>query len=594
LVDGMNAGKVEFLLILGGNPVYDTAADLNFAGALNNVALRAHLTPMANETSRLCHWALPESHYLEAWGDVRAHDGTVSIVQPLILPLYATKSAHEVVAILLGEDTLSGLDILKTSWMARRGPDNFDTFWKTALSKGVIDGTAAAAKAVRHQGQIPPQERVERPAGTLDVVFRHCPSVLDGRFANNGWLQELPRPLTKLTWDNALCIHPKTARRLHVKHEDLVELEVNGRTVRCPVMVQPGQPEDVATVHLGYGRTHAGKIGTGVGFNAYSVQAFASPWFATGANVRPTGQKAQDRHLIREASLDVYVEHPDFAQHMGHHAPADHFTLYKPEEKQFIGDEYTGYAWGMTIDLNRCNGCGVCAIACQAENNIPIVGKAEVRTGREMHWIRVDRYYKGDFEGEVGVAHQPVPCMQCENAPCEPVCPVGATMHSKEGLNDMVYNRCVGTRYCSNNCPYKVRRFNFFHYNIREGQDAPSLKMMRNPNVTVRSRGVMEKCTYCVQRINRARVDAKVAGTRVADGAIVTACQAACPSAAIEFGDIRDKESRVAKAKASPRNYGLLADIGTRPRTTYLAKVNNPSPALGGSTPGAHAHGGTH
>jgi MoCo/4Fe-4S cofactor protein with predicted Tat translocation signal len=616
LVEAMNAGQVACLVMLGGNPVYDTPADLNFAEALNNVAVRVHYTADANETTRLSHWAIPATHYLESWGDVRGHDGTISIVQPLILPMYAGKTVHEVMSVLLGEENINPLEIVKSSWIARRGPDGFDAFWKTALGKGVVDGTAAAPKPVKHLLQFAAQQYVPTPAATLDIVFRLDPKVLDGQFANNGWLQELPAPLTRLTWDNALFLHPKTAHRLNVKHEDLVELECNGRTVRCPVMVQIGHPQDVGTVHLGYGRTHAGKIGTGVGFNAYSIQTADSPWFATGANVRPTGRThmlarteehwnieqslveqgevAERRHLIREATVATFLENKEFAKTMGHPAPADSFTLYQPEEKEYVGGEYTGYAWGMTIDLNKCTGCNVCTVACQAENNIPIVGKEQVRMGREMHWIRVDRYYKGDFEGDAQVSHQPVPCMQCENAPCEPVCPVGATMHSKEGLNDMVYNRCVGTRYCANNCPYKVRRFNFFHFNIREGQDAPSLKMMRNPNVTVRSRGVMEKCTYCVQRINAARIDAKRKGTRIEDGAIVVACQSACPSSAIQFGDIRNPQSKVAEMKQNPRNYALLGDIGTRPRTTYLARVTNPSPALAGEANVAAPHGGNH
>ena len=404
--------------------------------------------------------------------------------------------------------------------------------------------------------------------------------------------------MTKLTWENAVHIHPSTAARLELKHEDRVELEFGGRRVTAPILLQFGHPLDAITVHLGYGRTHCGRVGTGIGFNAFALQKAQSPWFGTGVSLRKLSgkhllarteelydieaslpkqaEKAQDRHLIREATLKDYLKEEDFAQKMGHPEPSAEHTLYKAEQ-----EPYAGYAWGMTIDLNRCTGCNVCVVACQSENNIAVVGKEEVRKGREMQWIRIDRYYKGGFEsGPAEVVHQPIPCMQCENAPCEPVCPVGATSHSHEGLNDMTYNRCVGTRYCANNCPYKVRRFNFFKYSDHK---TPQLKMMRNPNVTVRSRGVMEKCTYCVQRINLARIDAKRDGRTIQDGAIVTACQAACPSKAIIFGDINDASSRVAKSKLSPRNYSLLGDVGTRPRTTYLAKLNNPSPALAGS-----------
>jgi molybdopterin-containing oxidoreductase family iron-sulfur binding subunit len=554
------------------------------------------------------------AHYLESWGDVRAYDGTASLVQPLIAPLYQGKTATEVLAAMLNEEKSAAHDIVQAYWKTVRGSDNFKDFWRVALGKGIVEAGTPDRVSPSVKNEYPAQAYTAKEGG-LDIVFRPDPSVLDGSFTNNGWLQELPRPLTKLTWDNAIFINPRTAEQLHLKHEDWVKLAVNGQEVEGPVYTQVGHPRDVVTVHLGYGQERVGRVGNTRGFNAYAVQTMDHRWFTTGATLTKTndryslarteehwnieqslmeqGQKAEDRHLIREAAVGYYAEHPDFAQHMGHHTPDRDFTLYNPDEKPF----QTGWGnqWGMTIDLNRCTGCNVCTIACQAENNIPIVGKEEVIMGREMHWIRVDRYYKGDGD-EPGVAHQPIPCMQCENAPCEPVCPVGATMHSAEGLNDMVYNRCVGTRYCSNNCPYKVRRFNFFHYQIREGQDAQTLKMMRNPNVTVRSRGVMEKCTYCVQRINAARIEAKREGNRpIADGEVVVACQQACPSNAISFGSLTDESSEVAKKKASGRNYGLIADIGTRPRTSYLAKLRNPSPVLEpDAAAGGDAHGGGH
>ena len=603
LVADMNAGMVKILVMLEGNPVYNTPANIDFAAALTQVPVRVHLSQHANETSNLCHWTVPAAHFLESWSDVRAHDGTISLVQPLILPMYQGRSAHELLAVLLGESTPDGHLILQQAWRAMRGEEGFDAFWRTALGSGIVADTASQVRDLV-PGAVPAAQPMD-PHQNLDILFRNDPSVLDGRFANNGWLQELPRPLTLLTWDNAVFMHPQTARRLEVEHEDLVEVEHAGRKVQAPVMIQFGHAQGAITVHLGYGRRQAGRVGTGVGFDAYSIQHSASPWFGTGVSLRKLGRKyplahtsehwnieqsiidqgkkAEDRHLIREATFAYYQEHKDFAQHMGHHAPGPEYTLYKPDELPY--NDGTGYAWGMTIDLNRCTGCNACVSACMAENNIPVVGKKEVARGREMQWIRVDRYYKGNFDGDVEVALQPIPCMQCENAPCEPVCPVAATVHSDEGLNDMVYNRCIGTRYCSNNCPYKVRRFNFFKY---ADHTTPQLKMMRNPNVTVRSRGVMEKCTYCVQRINLARIEAKRENRKIHDGEVRTACQAACPSRAIVFGDINDPEARVTQLKSNPRNYGLLADIGTRPRTTYLAQLRNPSPALHAGA-GAHA-----
>jgi len=594
LVADAHAGKIELLLILGGNPAYSAPADIDVRGALSALQGRsatAHLTPHYNETSALCAWSVPEAHFLEAWSDVRGHDGTATIVQPLIAPLYAgAKSLHEILELLLGREDAQGCDIVRESWRAQRGAADSETFWKTALSRGLMDGTAAPHAQVQLRRNFPRQAAVVRSG--MDVVFRTDPAVFDGRFANNGWLQELPRPLTKLTWDNAVIMSRATAAALGVKDEDIVSVTAAGRTVRGPALIQLGHPDDTVTLHLGYGREQAGRVGMGAGFNVYPLRTADAPWCATGAAVEKSGgvyplarteshylieqsEHAGRRHLVRETTLTRFREHPDFAQHMGPHAPEPEHTLYGPGEKH-----YDGYAWGMTIDLNRCTGCNACIVACQAENNIAVVGKEQVLRQREMQWIRVDRYYRADSAAgfdDPETVFQPIPCMQCENAPCEPVCPVGATMHSKEGLNDMVYNRCVGTRYCSNNCPYKVRRFNFYKFADHE---TPQLKLMRNPNVTVRGRGVMEKCTYCVQRINAARIEAKREDRGIRDGEVVTACQAACPSGAIVFGNIHDAASRVARMKADPRNYGLLADIGTRPRTTYLAKLRNPSPAL--------------
>ena len=578
LVAAMRAGAVEVLLILGGNPVYAAPADLDFAGALGKVALRVHLSLHQDETSELCHWHLNAAHVLEAWSDARAHDGTVTILQPLIAPLYGGRSAHEVLAALTGPER-PGHDVVREHWQGvHSGGGDFEAFWRRALNDGVVPDTALAPRtvALRPGWDVPTPAA---PAAGLELVFRPDPYLIDGRFANNGWLQELPRPITKLTWDNAALLAPATAERLGVANGDVVEVAVGGRSAHAPVWVVPGHALDSVTVHLGYGRRRGGALATGVGFDAYALRTADAPSIARGAALRPTGrrhafactqdhQSMEGRALVRAATLAEWRAHPDFAHAFEETPPRDR-TLYPPHA-------YEGYAWGMAIDLGACIGCNACALACQAENNVAVVGKEEVARGHEMHWLRVDRYFAGDLDAPA-ILHQPVPCMQCENAPCEVVCPVNATNHDGEGLNVMVYNRCVGTRYCSNNCPYKVRRFNFFLYS---DWTTETLKMARNPDVTVRSRGVMEKCTYCVQRINRARIHAEEAGRRIADGELVTACQQACPTEAIVFGDVNDPTSRVARLKADPRNYALLGELNTRPRTTYLAAVRNPNPAL--------------
>jgi len=579
LAADMLAGRVEALLILGGNPVFTAPADLRFAEAMAKVPFRAHLSLYNDETSTLCHWHIPEAHYLEAWSDTRAYDGTVSIQQPLITPLYGGRSGHEVLAALLGEPGKSSYDIVRDFWRAQRRSADFELFWRKALHDGVIPDTALPPRVPAWKASFNGQPGQAPAPGSLEILFRTDASIWDGRFANNGWLQELPKPLTKLTWDNAALVSPATAARLGLRNEDLVELALDGRKLTAPVWILPGQAHDSVTLHLGYGRSRAGRAGTGIGVNAYRLRASTAVWHATGLTLAKTGQRyrlastqehqtMQGRNLVRTGTLEEYRKHPDFAQEMGR-APEKDLTLYPAYP-------YEGYAWGMTIDLNACTGCNACVVACQAENNIPVVGKDQVTRGREMHWIRIDRYYR-DKPDNPDTLHQPVLCMQCENAPCEVVCPVGATVHSSEGLNDQVYNRCVGTRYCSNNCPYKVRRFNFLHY---ADDQTPSLQLLHNPNVTVRSRGVMEKCTYCVQRISAARIQAKREDRDIRDGEVVTACQAACPSQAIVFGNINDPKSRVSQLKATPRNYGLLEDLNTRPRTSYLARLRNPNPEL--------------
>jgi molybdopterin-containing oxidoreductase family iron-sulfur binding subunit len=583
LTAAMRAGQVEVLLILAGNPLYDAPGEVDFAGALAQVDFRVHLGLYEDETSAHCHWHLPLSHYLESWGDIRAYDGTVSLIQPLLQPLYDSRSTAELLAALLGQPDATGYALLRAYWQAQLSPESFETVWQTTLHDGVMAGSAFPAKTVSLQEQALTAAGVgSTDPAALELIFQPDPTLWDGRFANNGWLQELPKPLTKLTWDNAALFNPATAGRLGLNNGDLVELTLAGQSAQFPVWLMPGQPEGSVTVQLGAGRSQAGQVGNGHGFNAYPLRRAESPWFSSGLQVRATGQtyplastqthhSLEGRHLIRSATLAEFAADPAFVEHLAPRAEA--ISLYPKVESP-------DNAWGMTIDLAACNGCNACVVACQAENNIPIVGKAEVLNGREMHWLRLDRYYAGELANPA-TYQQPVLCMHCENAPCEVVCPVAATLHDHEGLNTMIYNRCVGTRYCSNNCPYKVRRFNFLQY---ADETTETLKLQRNPNVTIRSRGVMEKCTYCVQRISAARITAKNEGRAIRDGEVVTACQAACPTQAIVFGNINDPNSQVAQLKASPLNYGLLTELNTAPATTYLAKISNPNPELTGET----------
>lgn len=591
LVHDANAGQVDTLIILGGNPAYDAPADLGFAGMLESgkVRLRIHLGLYDDETAQRCQWHVPEAHCLESWSDLQAFDGTVSIQQPLIAPLYNGKSAHELLAVLLGEPDLSNLEIVQDYWRRQGLPGKFDSAWRRALEAGLIAGTARKPRPVSPDGKkisLSPGPG-EAVADSLEVVFRPDPTIGDGRWANNGWLQELPKPLTKLSWGNAALLGPGLARRLGVENEDIVELRYQGRTVQLPAWIMPGQADGSVTVFLGHGRKRAGKVGTGVGVDVNGLRSADRPWSGSGLEVKKTSERTriaamhhhfnmEGRDLIRVSSLEDYRKNPGFAQETDHE-PGHGATLFEDPEPQKRREEGEGNSWGMAINLNTCIGCNACVVACQAENNIPVVGRDQVLASREMHWIRVDRYFEGDDADNPKIDFQPVPCMQCEKAPCEVVCPVGATTHSAEGLNEMTYNRCVGTRYCSNNCPYKVRRFNFLHYS---DESTPSLKLMRNPEVTVRSRGVMEKCTYCVQRINAARITAEIENRSVGGDEVVTACQAVCPTRAIVFGNLNDPKSAVVKAKASPRNYALLAELNTRPRTTYLARLRNPNPEI--------------
>ncbi len=591
LTADINSGKVDLLIILGGNPAYDAPADLDFANVLKSdkVPLRVHVGLYNNETAELCQWHVNQAHELETWGDARAYDGTVSIIQPLIAPLYNGKSALEFVSLLAAQENASGHDLVRDYWQKQHSGADFEQFWRNSLHDGWIEGTAFAPKSLQAKSENFSPAPTADPSA-IEINIRRDPTIYDGQFSNNGWLQELPKPMNKLTWDNAIQLGPKMAERLQIASKDVLELEFNGKTVKGAAWIQAGLPDNSITVTLGYGRTRAGRVGTGYGFNAYQLRTSAALWGATGVQIRKTGDtynlasvqgmQSMDtpdgghRPLVRETTLTEYRKDPNFAFDE-EASPTPGLSLYKPYDYK---DE--AYAWGMAIDLNKCVGCNNCMLACQSENNIAVVGKEQTEIGRHMHWIRVDAYYQGDRDNPKAF-FQPVPCMQCEDAPCELVCPVGATNHSSEGLNDMVYNRCVGTRYCSNNCPYKVRRFNFFLF---QDWTTPQYKMMRNPDVSVRSRGVMEKCTYCIQRITEHRIDAETASVRkeikIKDGELQTACQQSCPANAIVFGNINDPESQVSKLKAKSLNYSLLGDLGTRPRTTYLAEVRNPNPEL--------------
>jgi molybdopterin-containing oxidoreductase family iron-sulfur binding subunit len=646
LLDDLDAGHVDLLVIIGGNPIQNTPVDLKLSPErMGKVTkLRVHLSPYKDETSAWCHWHVPAAHYLESWGDTRSYDGTVTIMQPLIEPLYAGKTAHELLAVFSEKYDSKPYEIVKNYWQSQRAAgggqgqsqtaqttvnqntqqapaptsspapsaaqsQDFETWWRKSVHDGFIENTAFQPKTIALSSgwanqQTPPAQQAA--AGTFELVFRTDPSIYDGRFANNGWLQELPKPLTKVTWDNVAIVSPNTAQQIAgetsnrgaVKGREhyvpLVDItNRQGQTVRAPLWIMPGQPDGVVTIHLGYGRpgpgSYSGTLGDVVGFDAYLIRTAFEPWSTNGVRVTNTGLDYQ----IATTQLHFNLEDPRFSteerdvvrsetlEHFLHgekHEEHEHPTLYPDYDYKNQDQNTPNYAWGMAIDLNNCIGCNACTIACQSENNIPVVGKPEVVRSREMHWIRIDTYFQGfDPNHPEGINFMPVPCMHCENAPCEPVCPVHATVHSAEGLNDMVYNRCVGTKYCSNNCPYKVRRFNFFLY---QDWNTPTYQLMRNPDVSVRSRGVMEKCTYCVQRIQNAKIQSELEDRKVRDGEIVTACQAVCPTEAIVFGDVNDPNSRVSRLKQNERNYSLLGELNTKPRTTYLGQLKNPNPEI--------------
>ena len=629
LADAMAANQVDGLVILGGNPVLDAPADLAFGDKLARVPFSVHASLFVDETSDKCSWHVPRAHEFECWGDLQGLDGTIAVQQPLIAPLYAgrdditllaqlasspEKTDHEAV-----RNTANGLLLATRQLFACGVPDavgklpcrdasgnaipvhlyDLDREWNRALSAGVLQraparqASAAAAGAAIAAG-IDGRKVAPRGAGNFEATFAPCPKMVDGRYANNTWLQEMPDPSTKLVWDNAAILSPASARELGVDSKDFVTITAGGRSVTAAVWVVPGQADHSVGLTLGWGRTRAGRIGNGKGFDFYPLRTTDALGFASGVTLSKTGDapyffaqtqendSTEGRPIAHEATLAEYQKSPNFSELDA--PPLRALPLWEQ------ADYSKGHQWGMSIDLNACTGCSACVIACMSENNVPVVGKREVWRGREMHWLRIDRYYVeradiGATAEEPAVVYEPLACVHCEEAPCENVCPVNATVHGSEGLNEMVYNRCIGTRYCANNCPYKVRRFNYLNWHNdvvwKETGGLPeTLAMQQNPNVTVRFRGVMEKCTYCVQRIQSAKIKAKREYRQVRDGEIRTACQQTCPSDAIVFGDVNDPNTAVSRAVRIDRRFGLLAELGTRPRTTYLGKVRNPNPEM--------------
>jgi len=577
LTAALRAGEVDTLVMLDVNPVYSAPADLHFEDALQQAARTVHLGLYPDETARRCDWHIPLAHPLESWSDLCDSAGNASIQQPAIAPVYGGRNVHELIDALTQDLPRTAYQLVREHWQGRLSGEDFEHRWQQALRRGVVADTGLPTRSVKLRADwnrdlaAPDSVRAQG----LELLFRPDPTVFDGRYANNAWLQELPKPISKLVWDNALLIAPDSAARLGLADGDLVRLQHAGRELLAPIWRLPGQARDSLTLHLGYGRRRAGRIGDGLGVDANALRGADHLWRVAPVTLQPGGsrrelvttqqhQVMEGRDLLRTATLAAYRANPPTPPE-----PRELPSLYPRPEG-------SNHAWGMSIDLGACIGCAACTIACQAENNIPVVGKQEVQRGREMHWIRVDRYYEGPSQ-DPRILFQPVPCMHCEQAPCEVVCPVEATLHDSEGLNLQVYNRCVGTRFCSNNCPYKVRRFNFLQYSQT---DQPALAAQHNPQVTVRQRGVMEKCTYCLQRINAARLQAQKRGRAMRDGDVVTACQGVCPTNAILFGDLNDPDSRVSRAKRSPRDYVLLRELNTRPRTSYRLRLSNPAAAL--------------
>ncbi len=573
--------EVSALIILGGNPVFDAPIDLDLAKVEDIIHLSSHV----NETSLKSKWHVPQAHFLESWGDARAVDGTLSLIQPLIEPLHGGKSDVEFLNLITTGRNDSDYDVVRETWRDILPRREYDLAWPQVLHAGLFEEEQryivpfVQANGIRTTLRYYPLETQPLSEAILELNFKPSCHVFDGQYANNAWLLENPDPISKLTWDNAALMSPGTAEALDLNNNDVITIGVGNNQVDLPVWIVPGHAKFCITLALGLGRQAAGHVGNGVGKNTFKLRSSANSFMHVGANITKTGKRyvlasTQDhgsmegRPLVREAELTEFQENPDFAKEAVEHPPLK--SLWKEHEYK------AGYQWGMAIDLNTCIGCGACTVACQSENNIPVVGKEQVGYGREMHWIRVDRYFKGDRDTPE-LVYQPMACQHCEMAPCESVCPVAATVHDSEGLNVMVYNRCIGTRYCSNNCPYKVRRFNFFNYT---DDMAKTEKMLQNPNVTVRSRGVMEKCTYCLQRINAAKFKAQEEGRTLRDGEVLAACQQACPTNAIVFGNILDPNSEVSKLKQQQRSYKVLEEYNLKTRTSYLAKLRNPNPNL--------------
>lgn len=610
LAADLNAGGVESVFVLGGNPVFDAPADFNFGAAFAKASNRVYLGEDNNETAAASSWVLQGAHYLECWGDATGFDGVAAIQQPMIQPLFDGKSMLELLAVVAGSPVTRGYEIVQQTWMPTLSGDK-EKAWRKAVHDGVIAGTAAAtvsasvdAAAVRNAVA---QAASAAPASGIELVFVPSSHAYDGRFANNAWLLEAPDPVTKITWDNVALLSEATAKKLGLRADayqietprgtfaaEYISIRRAGAELKIPAVVQPGHADDSITLALGFGRLKTGQVGTGAGFNAYPLRTSDAISIAVGAEVAKAPglydiASTQDHgtltdalrtrsEIVREVTLADFHKDHHAIQHIAHEHPE--FQLYESPAYE------SQYQWGMTVDLNTCIGCNACLVACQSENNIPTVGKEQVLMGREMHWIRLDRYYSGSV-ADAEMVHQPMACVHCETAPCENVCPVAATVHGPEGLNEMAYNRCVGTRYCSNNCPYKVRRFNFFDYHNKRydwftlGNKAPEIASLQyNPDVTVRMRGIMEKCTYCVQRIAQTRIQAKSEGRSIRDGEVITACQQTCPTQSIVFGNIADPESAVSKKKKLDTNYTVLQELNVRPRTTYLGKLRNPHPEL--------------
>ena len=623
LCDDIKNNKIKNLIILGANPVYDSPSDFNFGDLLKNVPNSVHLTNILDETSKLCSWNIAMTHYFECWGDAMSYDGFVSIVQPQIMPLFDSKSAIQVLTPLVYSKELSSYDTVKNVWksdIVKSG--NFEREWEKILHDGLYKNTIIKKEQVRPSSKTSTTQLnnfIKLDDNKFEIVFNASSSVYDGRFANNGWLQEIPKPVTSLTWDNAALISIKVAKKLNIKNGQMIEIKIDNKSIKLPAWITPGQNQKSISLELGYGREFQGRLGNGVGFNVYPLRMSNNPSYSLNASISVLDEtyplaSTQDHHgleedryaapgfdklsnnevqsripeLVKQSTLDYYKDNPDWVQKkVEEHKPdkkrswADH-SMYNPEPEY---DYSKGPQWGMSIDLTSCTSCNACSIACQSENNIPVVGKQQVMNGREMHWIRIDNYFAGDPDNPE-MSTQSVACVHCELAPCETVCPVAATTHSSDGVNQMTYNRCLGTRYCANNCPYKVRKFNFYNYT----RDLPEVvQMAMNPDVSIRFRGVMEKCTYCYQRVSAARISAENENREIQDGDFQVACQQSCPADAIKFGDINDPNSAVSKAKRRNRDYALLAHLGTAPRTTYLAKIRNQNPKLS-----SNAHNGSH